>query len=111
MLRDGLRHPIEDATEVAELPSQLHLHDDDVATPLNALSQLNLPPFSLAIISGLSWDDDMSPWGAKAIYKGDSDFGGRADLYLKLLLENIAPKVEQSLNENAIKVYWVDGIN
>ena len=82
----------------------LHIYDDDVATPLNALSQLNLPPFSLAIISGLSWDNDMSPWGAKAIYKGDSDFGGRADLYLKLLLENIAPKVEQSLNENAIKV-------
>ena len=32
MFRDGLRHPVKYATEVVELSSQLHLHDDDVTT-------------------------------------------------------------------------------
>ena len=44
MLRDGLRHPIEDATQVVELPSQLHLHDDDVTT---LVFRLDINPIKL----------------------------------------------------------------
>ena len=44
MLRDGLRHPVEDTTEVVKLAGQLHLHDDDIAT---LVFRLDINPIKL----------------------------------------------------------------
>lgn len=38
----------------------------------HACRQLDCPPFSLAIISGLTWDDEMTPWPIPPIAPGDT---------------------------------------
>lgn len=59
---------------------------------------LDCPPVSLAIISGLTWDDEMTPWPIPPIAKGDTPCGGTADEYLKTLVGEIVPAVENELS-------------
>lgn len=49
--------------------------------------------FSLALISGLRWEDDLSPWPAPAAFLGQKDFGGGADGFLRDLTEEIVPRL------------------
>lgn len=58
---------------------------------------LDCPPFSLAIISGLNWDDEMTPWAIPPISPRDTPCGGTADTYLKTLEDEIIPAVESEL--------------
>ena len=53
--------------------------------------------FSLALVSGLRWADDLTPWPSPPIMKGAAPFGGRADAYLGLLTEGILPKMLDAL--------------
>ena len=41
--------------------------------------------FSLALVSGMSWEDDLTPWPAPALGGGQAPFGGRADAFLEEL--------------------------
>lgn len=51
----------------------------------------------LVAISGLSWEDDLSPWPAEKVFRTGKAFGGKADRYIQLLEERVLPKVEESL--------------
>ena len=53
--------------------------------------------FSLAAVSGLAWDDDLTPWPIPPIMKGASPCAGQADAYLETLTERILPKVLEAL--------------
>ncbi len=64
----------------------------------HACRQLDCPPFSLAIISGLTWDDEMTPWPIPPIAPGDTPCGGTADTYLNTLTDEILPAVESKLS-------------
>ena len=55
------------------------------------------PPFSLAAVSGLDWDRDLSPWDSPAVFKNSSDFTGGADDYLGFLVGDIIPETELHL--------------
>ena len=57
------------------------------------------PPFTLAAISGLLWEQDMSPWAVPPISPNDMPFTGGADDYLTLLTSEIVPAVENELAE------------
>lgn len=59
--------------------------------------KLNAPPFALAVISGLAWDEELSPWAAEPVFK-DNNFAGRADGYLAELTTQLAPQVRGRLN-------------
>lgn len=59
--------------------------------------------FTLAVISGLSWNHDMSPWAIPPITKKDMPCTGGADAYLQVLTEEIMPVVEQLVPG---KVLW-----
>lgn len=61
---------------------------------------LSLPPFSLLCISGFSWSDDLSPWKAPGLRKGDLPFQGQAESYLSFLMERLLPKI---LKDNSLK--------
>ena len=52
--------------------------------------ELGCPDFSLAEVSGLNWDDDMSPWVFPP-------YGGRADDYLRELTEAVIPTAKAAL--------------
>ena len=47
----------------------------------------------MAAISGLDWDDDMTPWEAPPIAENEPPCGGKADEYLRLLCGEILPYV------------------
>ena len=34
---------------------------------------------TLMAVDGLSWNDDLSPWTAPAVFRNGESFGGRAD--------------------------------
>lgn len=56
------------------------------------LMEMNCPDFSLAAISGLDWNRDMSPWDSPSIFKDEPPFTGGADEYLSLLTGEIIPR-------------------
>ena len=56
------------------------------------------PPFTLAIIGDIVWDDEMSPWAIPPIMPGDTPCTGGADKYLERLVNEIVPDVENSLS-------------
>lgn len=60
--------------------------------------------FSLINISGLRWDDDMTPWPCPPITKGDTPCSGEADSYLKDLLEEIIPEARRQMQ---IQPAWI----
>lgn len=67
---------------------------------LKACQDLSCPSFSLAVISGLDWNQDMSPWKASPITKKDAPFAGGADKYISSLLSKILPDI---LREFAVR--------
>ncbi|MCC8039425.1 MAG: hypothetical protein LIP02_15045 [Bacteroidales bacterium] len=52
---------------------------------------------SLAVVSGMDWDNDLTPWPAPAVPKGTEPFQGRAPEFLKEMVESVVPQVEESL--------------
>ena len=63
----------------------------------NECQKLNCPPFCLAAISNLDWNNELSPWESPALYKNDGGFSGGADSYLSLLTDKIIPSVCDSM--------------
>ncbi len=53
--------------------------------------------FALAVVSGLCWEDDLTPWAAAPIGRGQAPFAGKADAYLGLLTGSILPMVIDAL--------------
>ncbi|MCC8075081.1 MAG: alpha/beta hydrolase [Clostridiales bacterium] len=62
-----------------------------------ACQKLDCPAFSLAVINGVSWDDDMTPWPIPPISKGDTPCSGRADAWLAQLTDELLPQITAAL--------------
>ncbi len=54
---------------------------------------------TLAAVSGIAWERDLSPWQAPAVFKQAEPFAGGADVYLRELQEEILPRIRESLPE------------
>lgn len=52
---------------------------------------------SIVVITGMDWDDDMTPWAAKGVPAGSPDFKGDAVQFMALLQDEIIPKVEKAM--------------
>lgn len=52
---------------------------------------------SVAVITQIDWDNDLTPWKATGVPSGCPDFGGKAAEFLTLLTTEIIPVVEKSL--------------
>jgi len=52
--------------------------------------------YSIAIVSvfGMDWDNDLTPWPARNVFKKLPDFGGKADDFQEYLESRIVPDVE-----------------
>ncbi len=66
----------------------------------NECLKLGAKDFVLCAIGNLNWDDDMSPWAAPAISQNDTPCSGKADEYLKILIEKIIPTVKNKFQYN-----------
>lgn len=52
---------------------------------------------SIAVITGMDWDDDLTPWRAKGEPQGCPDFKGNAPKFLSTLVNEVVPEIERRL--------------
>ena len=75
---------------------------------------LGAKPFTLAAISNLGWNADMTPWENPPIYRNGEPFSGKADEYLALLSSKIIPAIMERLRATpsytAIAGYSLGGL-
>lgn len=53
---------------------------------------------SIVVITGIDWDNALTPWKAKGVPTGSPDFEGEAAGFLSLLRGKVIPVVEKQLN-------------
>lgn len=53
---------------------------------------------SIAVITGMDWNDDLTPWPATGVPTGSPDFKGNAPGFLSTLISEVIPGIEQRLN-------------
>ncbi len=51
---------------------------------------------ALVTIDGFDWNRDLSPWPAQAVF-GTEDFGGQADAFLRILVDELMPAAEREM--------------
>ena len=64
---------------------------------LDACKQVGCSGFNLVTISGLHWNQELSPWAVETVVSRDDNFAGEADQWLSLLTGEVVPQVEQLL--------------
>ncbi|MBQ9425215.1 MAG: hypothetical protein IJU42_04650 [Erysipelotrichaceae bacterium] len=87
-------------------PLPLVLINDDQGSSEEIYALCSDRPFVLASLSGFDWDRDLSPWPAKAVFKGGDDFSGKADDYLEQILTKILPAIKEELSQKNISVSY-----
>ena len=60
--------------------------------------------FVLIAVCDVSWNADLSPWKADAIFKKTEPFLGNGDQYLKEIEEILLPQIMQHLKEKEIEI-------
>ena len=65
---------------------------------LEASRQIGCEGFNLVTISGLQWNQELSPWPVETVVSRDDRFTGGAPELLPLLTGEIVPRVEQLLD-------------
>ena len=67
------------------------------AEVVSAVRRLTDMDFALAAVSGLCWEDNLTPWPIPPMAKGQAPCEGKADAYIELLTGRILPKVLEAL--------------
>ena len=92
----------------------LNTFSQEADVVLSACQELKTLPFSLAAIQIDDWNAALSPWPAKAVFKGEQDFAGQAGTYLQELTGSIIPEITELLPEkpqyHAIAGYSMAGL-
>ena len=52
---------------------------------------------NITVISGMDWNNDMTPWKAPGVRKQDPEFGENADQFLAMLINRIVPETESEI--------------
>lgn len=52
---------------------------------------------TIIIVNGIDWNDDLTPWPAPGVFRKAKPFGGKADSFLEILLNEYVPVVEADL--------------
>ena len=65
---------------------------------LEACKQLDCNGFNLVTISGLHWNQELSPWPVETVVSKDDNFAGEASQWLPVLTGEVVPRVEQLLD-------------
>ena len=76
----------------------LNVYDGKGLEEHDRLKEIGAPDHTLIAVGGVDYDNDLSPWPAPAVFKGQENFAGGADEYLKLLTGKIMPEVAEILD-------------
>ncbi len=61
----------------------------------DALRTISAHDHNLLVVGNLKWDHDMTPWYCPPLSENDTPCTGGADVYLKLLTDDILPKAKE----------------
>lgn len=64
---------------------------------MDACTQLGCNGFNLVTISGLRWNQELSPWPVETVVSKDDNFAGEASQWLPVLTGEVVPQVEDLL--------------
>jgi len=82
--------------EMADVPVvYVNMYHEAGYAVLEQCKRLGCRPFHLVSISGLRWDEELSPWAHKPVVSRDNHFTGEADQYIRCLTEKIIPFAEK----------------
>lgn len=65
---------------------------------LDACRQVDCSGFNLVTISGLHWNQELSPWAVETVVSRDDRFTGGAPEFLPILTDEVVPQVERLLD-------------
>ena len=65
---------------------------------LEACKQVDCSGFNLVTISGLHWNQELSPWPVETVVSKADNFAGEAAQWLPMLTDEVVPQVEQLLD-------------
>ena len=63
-----------------------------------------VPDASLLAVCGFDWNEMLSPWPSAKVFKGGSDFGGRAEELIARLREDILPEAAEAVQAERILI-------
>ena len=66
---------------------------------------------SIAVLTGMDWDNDLTPWPAKGQPPGSPDFRGNAVEFLSVLVSEVVPEVERRMNLGAAVERTLAGVS
>lgn len=75
----------------------LNTYSDEGQQVFEAAQAASFLPFTLVTVNDLDWNHDMAPWDSPAAFKKGEPFTGGADGYLRMLVEEIIPRVKKEL--------------
>ena len=88
--------------------------EDEFEELVKEIKKFTTNVFNLLYIYNLNWNDDLTPYRTKSIFKGEKDFEGNAKNYLKFLVSDLIPKVKIEANilskENYLVGYSLAGL-
>ncbi len=77
---------------------------DSADAVLAECRKMGCPPFHLVSITGIRWDEELSPWEHSPIVAKNDHFTGEADGYLQLLENKIVPYVHSIIPKSKYRV-------
>lgn len=80
------------------------MHAEAGRAILEACEGLGCRPFHLVSLSGLRWDEELSPWPHGPVVSRDDHFTGEADRFARCLTEQIIPPVEEAIGKPSSRV-------
>lgn len=81
-----------------------NLFSESGSEVLGECEKLGCKPFHFVSITGLRWDEELSPWAHAPIVSKDDNFTGEADKYIRCLTEMIIPRVEKAVKAPIFRV-------
>jgi Predicted hydrolase of the alpha/beta superfamily len=53
---------------------------------------------TVVVMSGMNWNDDLTPWSAEGVFKKAKPFGGNAEVFFANLTDTILPWLDKELS-------------
>ena len=85
----------------------LNTHDNEGIEVFNKCISIMQKEFILISISGLNWNNDLTPWEYTLDNKKET-FAGKANKYLEILTKKIIPKIQEIINVE-VEYYAIAG--
>lgn len=71
---------------------------------LHECAKLGCKPFHFVSVTGLRWDEELSPWQHEPVVSKSNHFTGEAKQYVRCLTEKIIPYAEEKLKKPCFRI-------